>query len=145
MKKAEELLAKRERLEALVAAVFLDSGWERCQGLVRALFGGALDAVDIAAAKDPKTRLQEWLQARGLPLPSYAVEQVEGLARDGVVQRRHHPGTLPRAALAGVSPGGQSLAVRLAPDDQTARSLYQRIAAFAPAGAPQAQPAAQAQ
>ena len=56
--------------EALVAAIYRDGGFHACRDWLRAVF-----AEPIAAAgppqKDPKTRLQEWLQARGLPLPHY--------------------------------------------------------------------------
>ena len=37
--------------------------------------GGLMAEADL---KDPKTRLQEWLQARGMPLPRYSVESIEG-------------------------------------------------------------------
>lgn len=73
-----------DTLEALVAASFLDAGWERCQALVGALFAGALDAVDLEAAKDAKTRLQEWLQARALALPEYRLLDTVGKDHDKV-------------------------------------------------------------
>lgn len=61
-----------DALEALIAAVFLDAGYGAAEGVVEKLF--AERAVhDIAPPEDPKTRLQEWAQAQGLPLPLYEV------------------------------------------------------------------------
>lgn len=76
----ESILA--DTLEALVAAVYLDGGWDRCQKLVRDLFADAFDAVDLSASKDAKTRLQEWLQGRGLPLPEYLLVDTIGKDHD---------------------------------------------------------------
>jgi ribonuclease-3 len=68
-----------DALEALIGAVFLDGGMEAARGVVARLLAQRLTELgDIADLKDPKTRLQEYLQARGLPLPAYAVEQVLG-------------------------------------------------------------------
>jgi len=71
-----------DTLEALVAAVFLDAGWERCQFVVRELFAEAFEAVDLSAAKDAKTRLQEWLQGRGMALPDYQLVDTAGKDHD---------------------------------------------------------------
>ncbi len=71
-----------DTLEALVAAVFLDGGWDRCQTLVRDLFAEAFDAVDLSASKDAKTRLQEWLQGRGMALPDYQLVDTAGKDHD---------------------------------------------------------------
>ena len=76
----ESILA--DTLEALVAAVYLDGGWDSCQKLVRDLFADAFDAVDLSASKDAKTRLQEWLQGRGLPLPEYLLVDTVGKDHD---------------------------------------------------------------
>jgi ribonuclease-3 len=59
-----------DAFEALLAAVYLDGGFEACQTLVRGLFASKVAAL-TRSCKDAKTRLQEWLQARALPLPSY--------------------------------------------------------------------------
>lgn len=68
-------------LEALIGAAYLDAGLEAARPLVLRLFGERLRAGPRAgAAKDPKTRLQEYLQARRLPLPSYETVGVEGEA-----------------------------------------------------------------
>jgi ribonuclease-3 len=70
-----------DAFEAVVGAVFLDSGYEAAQAFVLANLGSRLQAIDInAPAKDPKTRLQEWLQARRHPLPRYAVVTISGEA-----------------------------------------------------------------
>lgn len=59
-----------DAFEALVAAVYLDAGWDACRACVRSLF--AERAAQLRAPeKDAKTRLQELLQARGLALPVY--------------------------------------------------------------------------
>ncbi|HUX73161.1 MAG TPA: ribonuclease III [Steroidobacteraceae bacterium] len=72
-----------DALEALLGAVFLDSGFERALDVVRRLIGERLSALPAAAAlKDPKTRLQEALQAQGLALPEYTLTAVDGEAHD---------------------------------------------------------------
>lgn len=70
-----------DALEAVIGAAYLDRGLESARALVQRLFGSRLDELPgLAELKDPKTRLQEMLQARGLPLPSYVVEGVDGEA-----------------------------------------------------------------
>ncbi|EEW24860.1 ribonuclease III [Rhodobacter ferrooxidans] len=66
-----------DALEAVIAAVYLDSGFDAARGLVLRLWGGRIGAVQ-SDARDAKTSLQEWAQARGLPPPAY----IE-LGRDG--------------------------------------------------------------
>ncbi len=56
--------------EALVGAVFLDGGYVAAAALVENLWGERLRNPD-RPLRDPKTVLQEWAQARGLPTPSY--------------------------------------------------------------------------
>jgi ribonuclease-3 len=68
-----------DALEALLGAVYLDGGLEALRPVVRRLYGERLaDLPAHEALKDPKTRLQERLQARGLALPEYSVEAVAG-------------------------------------------------------------------
>ncbi len=72
-----------DAFEAVVGAVYLDGDIQACRGCVLAVFGERLESIaTLAAEKDPKTRLQEVLQARKLPLPAYAVTQVEGAAHE---------------------------------------------------------------
>jgi ribonuclease III len=66
-----------DALEAVVAAIYLDAGWADCRAAVRRLFERR-SATSAAAAKDAKTRLQELLQARGLPLPVYELVASRG-------------------------------------------------------------------
>jgi ribonuclease III len=54
----------------VIAAIYLDAGWPACRAVVRSLFEGR-SAATAGTAKDAKTRLQEMLQARALPLPAY--------------------------------------------------------------------------
>lgn len=70
-----------DALEAVIGAVHLDAGYSAAEALVHRLFKG----VDItpqmpAAAKDPKTELQEWLQGRKMKLPVYRVAATLGAA-----------------------------------------------------------------
>jgi ribonuclease-3 len=70
-----------DALEAVVGAVFLDAGYDAAQAFVVANLESRLGTIDIhAPAKDPKTRLQEWLQGRRHPLPRYAVVEISGEA-----------------------------------------------------------------
>lgn len=66
-----------DALEALIAATYLDAGWEACRDVVRTLFASRVAELRISE-KDPKTRLQELLQAKGLPLPQYELVASSG-------------------------------------------------------------------
>jgi len=68
-----------DAFEATIGAVFLDSGLEAARALVRRFCEPLLETLPhLDELKDPKTRLQEYLQSRGLPLPNYLVDSVEG-------------------------------------------------------------------
>ena len=70
-----------DTLEALIGAVFLDAGYETAEQLVHRLFQNVeINPQMQAAAKDPKTELQEWLQGRKLQLPQYSVVATSGAA-----------------------------------------------------------------
>jgi ribonuclease III, bacterial len=70
-----------DALEAVFGAVYLDGGFEACCSTILALYRERLDSLpEGAQLKDPKTRLQEYLQSRKLPLPSYCVAEVVGEA-----------------------------------------------------------------
>jgi ribonuclease-3 len=66
-----------DALEALIAAVYVDGGFDACRDTVRALFGERI-AVLRRSSKDAKTRLQEWLQSGGWPLPQYELTASHG-------------------------------------------------------------------
>ena len=64
-------------LEAMIAAIYLDGGLEPARAFVLTHWQ-PLVADDSAPPSDPKTALQEWALARGLPLPTYRVVKAEG-------------------------------------------------------------------
>jgi ribonuclease-3 len=66
-----------DALEALLGAIFLDAGFAIAAGVVERLFSDRLIAQETAP-RDPKTELQEWAQARRLPLPKYREVGREG-------------------------------------------------------------------
>lgn len=75
----ESILA--DALESIFGAVYLDSGVEAAKKIIERVFAKRLDKLPAAAdLRDPKTRLQEWLQARGMGLPEYEVVNVTGKA-----------------------------------------------------------------
>tara|TARA_R110000851_G_scaffold97788_9_gene211659 strand:+ start:95 stop:778 length:684 start_codon:yes stop_codon:yes gene_type:complete len=59
-----------DAMEAVIAAVYLDAGFEAARAVVLRLWGARVGAVK-EDARDAKTALQEWAQARGLPPPDY--------------------------------------------------------------------------
>ncbi len=66
-------------LEALLGAIFLDAGLDEARRCVHRLLDVRLQSLpDAASLKDPKSRLQEWLQSRGYDLPRYVVEADTG-------------------------------------------------------------------
>jgi ribonuclease-3 len=70
-----------DALEAVFGAVFIDGGYDAARGVILDCFGEVLSRANPSAlGKDPKTRLQEWLQARKLPVPEYAVVATTGEA-----------------------------------------------------------------
>ncbi len=70
-----------DALEALFGAVFLDGGFGAAQETILRLYGSALAKVDPkATTRDPKTMLQEFLQARHIALPKYVVVSTSGAA-----------------------------------------------------------------
>lgn len=74
-----------DTLEAVIAAVYLDGGFDAVARVCKTLFAPEFAALpDAETLKDPKTRLQEWLQARSRPRPAYEV-----LSESGPAHRRH--------------------------------------------------------
>lgn len=68
-----------DALEALLGAVFLDGGYPACRKVILDLWGPLIDSLpDVEKLKDAKTRLQEYLQGRGRPLPLYELLREAG-------------------------------------------------------------------
>ncbi|MCB1357714.1 MAG: ribonuclease III [Maritimibacter sp.] len=59
-----------DAMEAVIAAVYLDAGFEAARDLILRLWGARIDSVEDDA-RDPKTALQEWAQARRMAPPAY--------------------------------------------------------------------------
>lgn len=87
--------------EALLGAVYLDGGIEAARGMI-ARFWKPHALTLTEAPKDAKTALQEWAQARALPLPEYVVLSAEGPAHapDFVIEVRLE-GQVPHIGRAG--------------------------------------------
>ncbi len=66
-----------DAFEALVAAIYLDGGWQVCRDQTRAIFEPLIATLG-SGEKDPKTRLQETLQGQGKPLPTYELVKSSG-------------------------------------------------------------------
>ena len=80
-----------DALEALFGAVYLDSDFDTAADLIRGVFRDKLDDLPHADdLRDPKTRLQEWLQARGAVPPDYELVNVTGKAHQQRFEVRCH-------------------------------------------------------
>ena len=76
---AQRVAVLADAVEALIGAVLLDGGAEAAEALIDLLFAAEFaNLPDAATLKDPKTRLQEWLQGNGFRLPIYGVQSVSG-------------------------------------------------------------------
>lgn len=74
-----------DAVEALIGAISLDADMATAQARVLAWWQARLDAMDPELVlKDPKTRLQEYLQSQSHPLPEYEVTEVKGKAHNQV-------------------------------------------------------------
>lgn len=72
-----------DTVEAVIGAIYLDAGMEAVRERVLDWFAGRLEAISLKdTQKDPKTRLQEFLQSRQEALPHYEVVSVEGEAHE---------------------------------------------------------------
>ena len=72
-----------DALEAVIGGVFLDGGFAPAHALVQSLFGEVIQATEVESwSKDAKTELQEWLQARKLPVPAYRITATRGQAHN---------------------------------------------------------------
>ncbi len=71
-----------DSFEALFGALFLDQGLDACRQCLLPMLNPRLQQVREKAPKDPKTRLQEYLQSRALPIPEYVVVATQGAAHE---------------------------------------------------------------
>lgn len=79
----ESILA--DVVEAIIGAIYLDGGFDEARRVVHQLLSERADQLpDASRLKDPKTRLQEWLQGRGHALPEYEV-----IAESGADHAKH--------------------------------------------------------
>lgn len=67
-----------DAMEAIFGAMYLDSDIATCREKILTLFEGRFSDLDLSAEKDPKTRLQELLQAHQYALPEYEVVKTKG-------------------------------------------------------------------
>jgi ribonuclease-3 len=76
-----------DTLEAIFGAVLVDAGFEAAAKVIATLFEPIVSGLDPSAvAKDPKTRLQELLQGKRMPIPAYSVVGVTGEAHNQLFQ-----------------------------------------------------------
>jgi ribonuclease-3 len=101
-----------DALEAVFGAVFLDGGYEAAREVIVKCYADVLrDADPTALRKDPKTRLQEWLQARRWPVPEYVVTTTSGDAHE---QQFSVECRIPGLAVVAVGEGGSRRAAEQA-------------------------------
>lgn len=66
-------------MEAVIGAVYIDGGFKASQNLVMRIYQEIFEEVSLdSVIKDPKTRLQEYLQSKKMPLPSYNILSIKG-------------------------------------------------------------------
>ena len=72
-----------DAVEAIIGAIYLDGDIEIVRGIILSWYRSRLDAIQPGVSqKDPKTRLQEFLQGRRKPLPLYTVTNIKGEAHN---------------------------------------------------------------
>jgi len=116
----ERETALADGCEALIGALYLDGGLEAAASFIRRAWTPLLEAA-AAPAQDAKTALQEWAQARGLPLPAYKVVVREGPA--------HRPAFTVEARVAGSAPAIGTGGSKRAAEQIAAAALLERLRA----------------
>lgn len=72
-----------DAVEAIIGAVYKDGGIKPAQALIERFYQERLQNLpDLNTLKDPKTRLQEYLQSQNQPIPQYAIVSVTGKAHE---------------------------------------------------------------
>jgi ribonuclease III len=107
-----------DAVEAIIAAIYLDAGLAQAQKKVLQWYEPALSTISLGGIeKDPKSTLQEWLQARQLPLPHY--ELVETIGKE------HQQTFIVRCCVADLkmSANGTSTSRRKAEQDAAKKTL----------------------
>jgi len=116
-----------DTLEAILGAIFLDSGFEAAQTVIKRLYVPILDHIDPRTlGKDAKTLLQEYLQGHKIPLPTYTVVATHGAAHN---QQFEVECTVPKLDVK-VSGSGAS---RRAAEQAAAKKALDEVMAAAPA------------
>ncbi len=90
MDQGEELMGGRDKprnlenaLEAIIGAIFLDSGYSAVEPIVEKLWHELLEeSIDVDKIKDYKSKLQEWVQKHGQKIPQYVIEKADGPAHN---------------------------------------------------------------
>jgi ribonuclease III len=107
-----------DAMEAVIAAVYQDAGFEAARALVLRLWGRRIAAVE-PDARDAKTSLQEWAQARGMPPPGY-----EEAGRSGP---DHAPQFTVRATLASGETAEATAGSKRVAEQAAAKALLERV------------------
>ncbi len=107
-----------DAMEAVIAAVYLDAGFDAAQAMILRLWGDRISTVK-SDARDAKTALQEWAQARGLQPPRY-VET----ARSGP---DHAPQFTIEAQLEGHPPEAATAGSKRLAEQAAAKALLARV------------------
>jgi ribonuclease III len=112
-----------DALEAIFGAIYIDAGFDAAQKTIAALFSSRIDRIDPDdAGKDPKTALQEWLQARRHPVPQYALQATRG---DAHAQEFEVTCSVPALSLETCGNGSS----RRAAEQQAAQQALERLKA----------------
>ena len=106
--------------EALIAAIYLDGGFEAASAFVRRFWEPLIEEME-EPPRDPKTALQEWVQARGLALPAYELVATSG--------PDHAPLFTVRANVAGGDPATATASSKRSAEAKAAAILLDRLAA----------------
>ncbi len=119
-----------DALEAVIGAIYLDGGFQPALQAVRSLFGEAIASTDADRwTKDAKTELQEWLQARRMPVPAYRIVATRGQAHAQTFEVECAVPTL------GLTENGEGRSRRAA-EQEAARRLLDAIKAADQPGGP---------
>jgi ribonuclease-3 len=114
-----------DALEAVFGAVFVDGGYDAARGVVERCYGDMLARADPASlGKDPKTRLQEWLQGRRMAVPEYVVIETSGEAHAQVFDVECR---IPALDLVAIGRGGSRRAAEQAAADGALASIEAKV------------------